>query len=71
MLRQGLSPDQIAGKLKRMTIPSPRDVYVCRETIYNVIYAMPVGELRKELVNCLRQGKSIRKPRNGQVDRRN
>ena len=71
MLRQRLSPEQIAGKLKRMTIPSLRDAYVCRETIYNAIYALPVGELRKELIHCLRQGKSTRKPRKGQVDRRN
>ena len=44
---------------------------MCRETIYNAIYALPVGELRKELIICLRQGKSTRKPRTGGVDRRN
>ena len=67
MLRQRLLPEQIAGKLKRMTIPSLIDAYVCRETTYNAIYALPVGELRKELIHCLRQGKSIRKPRKGKV----
>ncbi|MGY2293794.1 IS30 family transposase, partial [Pseudomonas sp. SDO528_S397] len=30
----------------------------------------PVGELRKELILCLRQGKSTRRPRSGGVDRR-
>lgn len=70
MLRQRLSPEQISGKLKRMMIPDLRDAYVCRETIYSAIYALPVGELRKELIHCLRQGKSTRKPRRGQVDRR-
>ena len=70
MLRQRLSPEQIAGKLRSMNIPSLRDAYVCRETIYNAIYALPVGELRKELILCLRQGKTTRRPRLGGVDRR-
>ena len=54
-----------------MDIPSFEDVYVCRETIYSAVYALPVGELRKELIRCLRQGKSTRRPRAGGVDRRN
>ena len=70
MLRERLSPEQIAGKLRSMNIPSLRDAYVCRETIYNAIYALPVGELRKELIVCLRQGKTTRRPRSGGVDRR-
>ena len=70
MLRERLSPEQIAGKLRSMNIPSLRDAYVCRETIYNAIYALPVGELRKELIICLRQGKTTRRPRSGGVDRR-
>ena len=70
MLRERLSPEQIAGKLRHMNIPSLRDAYVCRETIYNAIYALPVGELRKELIICLRQGKTTRRPRSGGVDRR-
>jgi len=70
LLRQRFSPQQIAGKLRRMEFPKLEDVYVCRETIYNAIYALPVGELRKELVICLRQGKTSRRPRSGGVDRR-
>lgn len=70
MLRERLSPEQIAGKLRSMNIPSLREAYVCRETIYNAIYALPVGGLRKELILCLRQGKSTRRPRSGGVDRR-
>ncbi|MDX1300341.1 MAG: helix-turn-helix domain-containing protein, partial [Pseudomonas sp.] len=62
MLRECLSPEQIAGKLRSMNIPSLRDAYVCRETIYNAIYALPVGELRKELIICLRQSKATRRP---------
>jgi IS30 family transposase len=70
LLRQYFSPQQIAGKLRRMEFPKFEDVYVCRETIYNAIYALPVGELRKELIICLRQGKTTRRPRSGGVDRR-
>ena len=70
MLRERLSPEQIAGKLRSMNIPSLREAYVCRETIYNAIYALPVGELRKELIICLRQSKTTRRPRYGGVDRR-
>jgi transposase, IS30 family len=70
MLRARLSPEQIAGKLRSMNMPNLRDAYVCRETIYNAIYALPVGELRKELIICLRQGKTTRRPRSGGVDRR-
>ena len=69
LLRERFSPDQIAGKLRLMKI-NFEEAYVCRETIYNAIYALPVGELRKELIQCLRQGKSTRRPRSGGVDRR-
>jgi len=58
VLRARLSPEQIAGKLRSMNIPSLKDAYVCRETIYSAVYALPVGELRKELIICLRQGKA-------------
>ncbi len=46
------------------------EAYVCRETIYNAIYALPVGQLRKELIQCLRQGKSTRRRRSGGAGRR-
>lgn len=69
LLRERFSPEQIAGKLRLMKI-NFEEAYVCRETIYNAIYALPVGELRKELIMCLRQGKSTRRPRSGGVDRR-
>ncbi|SDI00555.1 hypothetical protein SAMN05216588_11017 [Pseudomonas flavescens] len=54
-----------------MNIPSFEDAYVCRETIYSAVYALPVDEPHKELIACLRQGKSTRRPRTGAVDRRN
>ena len=70
MLREHFSPEQIAGNLRSM-FPKLKDAYVCHETIYNAIYALPVGELRKELIHCLRHGKTTRRPRSGGVDRRN
>ena len=70
LLRKRFSPQQIAGKLRDMEFPNFEDTFVCRETIYNAIYALPVGELRKELIICLRQGKTSRRPRTGGVDRR-
>jgi IS30 family transposase len=53
-----------------MKMHTLRDTYVCRETIYNAIYTLPVGELRKELIICLRQSKTTRRSRSGGVDRR-
>ncbi|AFP31441.1 Integrase [Marinobacter sp. BSs20148] len=38
--------------------------------MYKAIYAQPHGELRKELIACLRQGHTKRRPRAGGVDRR-
>lgn len=67
LLRPRCSPEQIAGKLR--SIPTFEDACVCREAIYSAIYALPVGELRKELTICLRQGKSSRRPRSSGVDR--
>jgi len=52
-------------------MPPFEDAYVCRETIYNAVYALPVGELRKELIICLRQDRTTRKPHSGGVGRRN
>ena len=63
------SPQQIAATLKRMDPDEPQ-WQVSHETIYNAIYAYPRGELRKQLIALLRQGKSTRRPRSGGQDRR-
>ena len=68
-LQEGWSPEQIAGTLKRVFADDSSKT-VSHETIYNAIYVMPRGELRTELIACLRQGKSSRRPRSGGVDRR-
>lgn len=56
------SPEQIAGTL-RLCFPDQPAMNVSSETIYAHIYAHPKGELRKLLVQSLRQSKSKRGPR--------
>ena len=63
------SPEQIARTLRAFW-PDEPSMHVSHETIYNAIYAHPKGELRKALIQCLRQGRSTRRPRSGGEDRR-
>lgn len=63
------SPQQIAATLKRV-YPDEPERCVSHETIYTAIYAQPRGELRRQLIACLRQGKSTRRPRSSGADRR-
>jgi IS30 family transposase len=64
-----LSPEQIAAKLKQRHPQQPQ-LQASHETIYTAIYAMPKGDLRRELVVLLRQGRGARKPRTRGQDRR-
>lgn len=68
-LREGWSPEQIAGSLKKL-YPEQAERRVSHETIYNALYVLPRGELRAELLGCLRQGRSGRKPRSRSQGRR-
>jgi IS30 family transposase len=63
------SPQQIAGTLKRVC-PDEPERHVSHETIYTAIYAQPRGELRRQLIACLRRGRSTRMPRTRGDDRR-
>ncbi len=63
------SPQQIAGTLKRM-FPDEPERQVSHETIYTAIYAHPRGELRRQLIACLRHGRTTRMPRSRGADRR-
>src|SRR5438874_7015012 len=54
-LQRGWSPQQIAGRLRRMH-PDDDAQRVCHETIYRALYALARGALRRELLACLRQG---------------
>ena len=55
-LREGWSPEQIAGALKGL-YPETVEKRVSHETIYRALYVLPRGELRRELLACLRQGR--------------
>ena len=68
-LRMGWSPSQIAGRLARMHPDDPAQ-RVSHETIYLALYALPRGELRRELLACLRQAHQVRRPRGRGTDRR-
>jgi IS30 family transposase len=73
-LRTGWSPLQIAGRLRRMDeaiSPGNADLgTVSHETIYTALYALPRGELRRELLGHLRQERQNRRPRSRGTDRR-
>lgn len=62
LLRQRWSPEQISGRRKRMEddVEASSGLAVSHEAIYQTIHALPRGELKKELLACLRQGKPHR-----------
>lgn len=62
LVRRGWSPEQIAGRRKRIedNVEQKSGLLVSHEAIYSAIYAMPRGELRREVIACLRQGKTLR-----------
>jgi len=68
-LYSGWSPEQISGRLRKMHAED-RSQRVSHETIYLALYALPRGELRKELLAQLRQGHKTRRPRARGQDRR-
>jgi len=68
-LRQGWSPLQIAGRLRRMD-PATSPGTVSHETIYTALYALPRGALRRGLLAALRRGRQNRRPRSRGTDRR-
>ena len=69
LLHQRWSPQQIAGHLAKLH-PHESASRVSHETIYNVIYAQPRGELRCDLIACLRMARAKRWPRSRGQDRR-
>ena len=69
IVRDRHSPQQISGILGRMQ-PGDPTLQVSHETIYTALYAMPRGELRTELIACLRQARKSRRPRARGADRR-
>ena len=61
-LLRALSPEQIAGRRKRM-YPDQAEQQISHESIYSAIYLMPRGELRTQITNALRQSRQKRMPR--------
>jgi IS30 family transposase len=62
MLEARLSPEQIAGRLRR-EFPDDPGMQVSHETIYRALFVQGRGELRRELTACLRTGRAVRRPR--------
>ena len=60
LLQRRWSPAQVARTL-RVLYPHRADLQVSHETIYSAIYAMPRGELRRQVVGLLRQGRGHRR----------
>lgn len=67
-LRLKWSPEQIAQYLKATY--ADQTMNVSHETIYTYLYTLPRGELRKELIQQLRQGERGRQRRKRDTDRR-
>ena len=62
MLEQHWSPEEISGRLP-LEFPDDEEMRVSHETIYQSLYVHGRGALRKELISCLRSGRTTRKPR--------
>lgn len=54
------SPQQIAGWLKR-SYPNNEDAHVSHETIYKTLFIQSRGALKKELLQCLRSKRVMRR----------
>ncbi|PRY03395.1 IS30 family transposase [Kineococcus rhizosphaerae] len=61
-LQQWWSPQEIAGRLRR-DFPDDEQMHVSHETIYQSLFVQGRGELRRELLWCLRSGRTQRKTR--------
>lgn len=63
------SPEEIAKRIK-LDYPQDKNMRVSHETIYQHLYCLPRGELKKELMRSLRQERKMRQPRKYAYSRR-
>ena len=56
------SPEQISNRL-RLDFPDDASMRISHEAIYGALYVQGRGALRRELVACLRTGRTLRVPR--------
>ena len=68
-LKRRESPEQIAGRLK-VDFPDEPEMWLVHETIYTSLYVQSRGGLNRELTRFLRTGRSMRKPRRREGERR-
>ena len=61
-LKRRWSPQQITQTL-RQDFPDSPEMQVSHETIYQELYVQGRGSLRRELHQCLRTGRALRRPR--------
>jgi len=61
-LKEYWSPEQIARRIRK-EYPLDTGMRISHETIYQHLYVLPRGELKKELIRCLRQKPPFRKRR--------
>jgi IS30 family transposase len=73
MLDERYSPDQIAGRLRRLhpgNHPDNEAMRISHETIYQSLFVYPRGELTRELKACLRSGRAVRRRRGSRSETR-
>jgi len=63
------SPEQISNRLV-LDFPDDPEMRVSHETIYLSLYVQGKGALKRELTQCLRTGRALRKPRRSSTQRR-
>jgi IS30 family transposase len=68
-LRLKHSPEQIGRRLL-IDFPDDPEMRVSHETIYQSLYVQGRGALKRELAQCLRTGRALRKPRRKAGERR-
>jgi transposase, IS30 family len=61
-LKKNFSPEQIQHRLK-IDFPDDLEMRVSHETIYKALYVQGKGALNRDLTQCLRTGRALRKPR--------